>query len=498
MAEPTQKVAFSSDSASLHLAEFGKTPDKGYKHLAPSREKPRMSNLTQLRIDAREIFHEALTAVDAGDAVRRAVNLNGTVLDVCGQAIELGDRKVFSIAIGKAATTMAYALEQQLAGSFAGGFMSGPVPRPEVLKLKSMAEWTLKTRWRWCEGGHPLPTKASLTAASESFALLERANKEGALVIFLVSGGGSAMIESPINADISLADLRAANQSLINCGAAIGEINSVRRTFSAVKGGRLSARAPDCDQITLIISDVPEGEDQNVASGPTLPPPPDAPQTLEVLTKYNLRSQMPETILRAIESESSKPVDTGASRIRAHFVLLNNRTAVRAAAEAAQKRGFIVEIAEDISDQPIEEGCEQLRKRLEALRAKNRDQARTISLISGGEFACPVSGGGIGGRNLETALRLAGSTNFNVPDTAALCAGTDGIDGNSPAAGAIIDNTTMARASSIRLDANDFLGRSDSYSFFIALGDLITTGVTGTNVRDLRILLAHPQDSAEN
>lgn len=449
-----------------------------------------MSNLTQLRTAAREIFNEALRATDAGDGVRRSVRINSTILSVCGQAIDLNDRKIFSIAIGKAAAPMSSALEQQLGESFAGGFMSGPVPGPEILKLKSMSEWILKTRWRWCEGGHPLPTQSSILAATEAFALLERANKDRGLIIFLISGGGSAMIESPITDEISLSDLRAANNALINCGASIGEINSVRRAFSAVKGGGLSVRAPNCDQITLIVSDVPEGEERNVASGPTLAPQPNAPRALEVLAKYNLRSQLPEPILRAIDTEISEPADAFESPVRKHFVLLNNHTALEAAAQAARKRGFIAEIATDISDQPIEEGCKKLQERLKAVRAKHRNDAGIVCLLSGGEFACPVSGAGMGGRNLETALRFATTTNADAPDTVALCAGTDGVDGNSPAAGAIIDNTSMTRARSIGLDSNDFLQRSDSYSFFVALGDIINTGVTGTNVRDLRILLA--------
>jgi hydroxypyruvate reductase len=449
-----------------------------------------MSNLTQLRIAAREIFDEALTAVDAGEAVRQSLSINGTILRVRDQEIDLGSRKIFSIAIGKAAAPMAYALEQQLGESFAAGLMTGPVPQPQVLKLKSMSEWTLKTRWRWCEGGHPLPTASSLTAAAEAFRLLERANKERALIIFLVSGGGSAMIESPITDEISLNELRAANKALINCGAAIGEINSVRRAFSAVKGGNLSARAPDCDQITLIVSDVPEGEERNVASGPTLAPPPDAPNAQDVIAKYDLRNQLPATILRAIDTDNAQPGEAPESSLRKHFVLLNNRTALEAAAQAARQRGFIAEIAADISDQPIPEGCQKLRESLETLRAKHRPGAGIVCLISGGEFACRVKGDGMGGRNLETALRLADATEPDVPDTVALCAGTDGVDGNSPAAGAIIDNTTMARARSIGLDARDFLERSDSYSFFVALGDVINTGVTGTNVCDLRILLA--------
>jgi len=453
-----------------------------------------MANLTQLRIAAREIFDEALIAVDAGHAVRQAISIDRGILRVCDQEIDLGNRRIFSIAIGKAAAPMAYALEQQLGESFAAGFMSGPVPQPEVLKLKSMHEWTLKTRWRWCEGGHPLPTESSLIAATEAFRLLERANKERALIIFLISGGGSAMIESPITDEISLNELRAANKVLINCGASIGEINSVRRAFSAVKGGRLSACAPDSDQITLIVSDVPEGEERNVASGPTLAPPPDAPKAPDVIAKCDLRKRLPQTILLAIDTENTEPGEALESPLRNHFVLLNNRTALEAAAAAAFQRGFIAEIAADISDRPIREGCQKLRESLETLRAKHRHDAGVVCLISGGEFACPVSGDGMGGRNLETALRLADSMEPDLPDAVALCAGTDGVDGNSPAAGAIIDNTTMVRARSIGLNAKDFLGRSDSYSFFVALGDVINTGATGTNVRDLRILLARTHD----
>ena len=456
-----------------------------------------MANLTQLRIAAREIFDEALTAVDAGEAVRLAISIDGGNLRLCDQEINLGNRKIFAIAIGKAASSMAVALEDQIGEPFAEGMIAGPIarqPRGRELALTRK----LSTRWRWCEGGHPLPNKKSLLAAKAAFGLLERANKERALVIFLISGGGSAMIEWPGEKDISLANLRMANKALINCGATIGEINAVRRAFSAVKGGKLGTCAPDCDQITLIVSDVPEGEERNVASGPTLAPPPDAPKALDVIAKYDLRAQLPETILRAIDSENAEPGESLESHLRKHFVLLNNRTALEAAAEAAHKRGFISKIAADVSDQPIREGCQKLRESLETLRAKHPHADAVVCLISGGEFACPVSGDGMGGRNLETALRLADSTGPDVRDTVALCAGTDGVDGNSPAAGAIIDNTTMARARSIGLDTKDFLGRSDSYSFFVALGDVLNTGVTGTNVRDLRILLARTLELTQN
>ncbi|HJZ81726.1 MAG TPA: DUF4147 domain-containing protein [Pyrinomonadaceae bacterium] len=442
-----------------------------------------MSNLIHLRLAAREILAETLSAVDPGKAVQRVIQCKESFFSVRDLKLDVGNRPVYSIAVGKAALSMALALEDALEERFAAGLLSGPLTGDRAFGLSPRK---LSPSWRWYEGGHPLPTQESLSAGAEAFELLKRANDARALVIFLISGGGSAMLEWPVSEDITLQDLRVANQTLVNCGAGISEINSVRGSFSAIKGGKLAARAPDCDQITLIVSDVPSGEERSVASGPTLAPSPEAPDADEVIARYGLRDKLPVKIVQAIERQANA-FESSESRLRGHFVLLSNSTALEAAAASAQRRGFMPEFAHDISDQPIEQGCEQLRRRLEALQAKYRDSSRIVCLISGGEFACPVKGGGLGGRNLETALRLAARTNFEM---VALCAGTDGIDGNSPAAGAIIDNTTIERATSIGLDPNDFLERSDAYSFFVALGDALTTGATGTNVRDVRILLA--------
>jgi len=416
------------------------------------------------------------------------VRIDGSCVRVCGLDIELGSRKVYSIAIGKAAAPMAFALEGQLGDLFAGGFMSGSFPPPEVIGVKAMHEWQLRTRWRWVDGGHPLPNRSSLTAAEETFQVLDRANAAKALILFLISGGGSAMIEWPIDNNISLLDLRRANKVLVNCGASIGEINAVRRAFSSVKGGELAALAPNCEQITLIVSDVPTGQEWNVASGPTLAPPADAPRAREVIDKYRLQDQLPPSILKVIDSQTERGILT--SQPRQHFVLLDNQTALDAAAQAARNRNFITEIADDISDQPIEEGCALLLDRLDRMRNIHRGSGKIVCLISGGEFSCPVRGDGIGGRNLETALRLAIDKRLHQLNAAAICAGTDGIDGNTRAAGAIIDSTTLNRAQAIGLEPHDFIERSDSYSFFTALGDVLSTGRTGTNVRDVRIVLA--------
>jgi hydroxypyruvate reductase len=447
-----------------------------------------MNNLIQLRMAAREIFDDSLQAIDAAAAVRRAVLLEGTLLRVCDKTVDLSNRKVYSIAIGKAAFAMAGALDEVLGSRIVGGVITtGKISRRD-------AGAPLSSHWQVFAGGHPEPNEESLAAAQTTFDLLKCANEERALLLFLISGGGSAMIEWPLNQSITLADLGSANKALVNCGASISEINSVRCAFSAIKGGRLAARAPDCSQITLIVSDVPSGEEHLVASGPTVAPPPDSSQALEVIANYDLRGQLPETILRVIEADP-KISKSDPARSWEKFVLLDNDSALEAAASAARSRGLFPEVARDISDQPIADGCAMLLQRLAELPGRPSTQAdhHTVCLISGGEFACRVEGAGIGGRSLETALRLAcakESSSSGEGVFVAICAGTDGIDGNSPAAGAIIDHTTLARARAIGVDPFDFIKRSDAYSFFVALGDAISIGSTGTNVRDLRILLS--------
>lgn len=321
-------------------------------------------------------------------------------------------------------------------------------------------------------GGHPLPNEASLASARAAFELLDRANNEQGTIIFLISGGGSAMIEWPISDDISLDDLRSANQTLISCGASISEINSVRRAFSAVKGGGLARRTPRAQMFTLIVSDTNPGDEASVASGPTLNPPADAPNAFDVVQHYRLEKVLPESIMKAVLTQHSPEPVTGSFQ-----VLLDNQTAVDAAAQKARELGFECSTLDHIREQPIEEGCELLLQ-----------DARDGCTISGGEFSCPVRGDGRGGRNLETALRCAININAR-SHLVVLSAGTDGVDGNSPAAGAIADETTLQRARNLSLDAKQYLARSDSYTFFEQLNDLIVTGPTGTNVRDLRILL---------
>jgi hydroxypyruvate reductase len=403
----------------------------------------------ELHRNARAIFDYALSAVDPQPAVTKAIT-----------QLELSSRSIYSIAIGKAATSMARGLDDALGDKLTAG----------VITSTSLH---LAPHWQNSLGGHPIPNEASLAAAQAAFGLLDEANEKQGTVIFLISGGGSALMEWPIADDISLADLRIANEVLVGCGAHIAEINSVRRAFSAVKGGGLARRAPNAQLITLIVSDTNPGDEASVASGPTLNAPADAPKAIDVVEHYKLQTVLPDSITKAV-----RHAQPPAAAISGEYqVLLDNRSAIVAAAHKAQELGFPTSIRDDIREQSIEEGCELL--------LASVDQRCTIS---GGEFSCPVRGDGRGGRNLETALRCAVNLDRG-SHLVVLSAGTDGIDGNSPAAGAVADETTLERARKLNLDAQQYLARSDSYTFFKQLNDLIVTGPTGTNVRDLRVVL---------
>lgn len=447
-----------------------------------------MTGLVELRRVAREIFDHAQRAVDPGKALRSAVNLDGTLLSICDTVFDTSSRPTYVVAIGKAAPAIAVTLGDILDHIITSGVVSGP-DGPDLRALES-------GRWRAFAGGHPLPNQESLDAAQAAFDLLRQADEEHALVIFLISGGGSAMMEWPRDERITLADLREANRRLVSCGASISEINAVRRALSAVKGGRLGGLARSTDQITLIISDTNRGDEASVASGPTVPPPANGPRSMDVVERYSLRLSLPGSILTVLQEAES---NEGGSDIadNKYYVLQDNQTAMEAASAEARQLGFEVDVAYDINEQPIGEGSVLMISRVRALWAQARGEQKRVGLISGGEFSCPVGGRGVGGRNLETVLRCAiefdkrqRRGDFASAHLIALSEGTDGIDGNSPAAGAIADESTIARGLSRGLHAESFLENSDSFTFFNALGDAIVTGPTGTNVRDLRILLA--------
>jgi glycerate 2-kinase len=442
-------------------------------------------NFFMLAQFARQIFAATLQQIETRKILGRVVQAAGSQLLIRDHLFEMvANPAIYVIAVGKAAYPMAEEFSEIAGNWVRGGVLSGIVP--------PNAEDRLGHRWQVFSGGHPVPNEESLAAARACLGLLERADSERALVVFLISGGGSAMMELPRNEAISLADLQEFNRVLVTCGAAITEINAVRRAVSLVKGGALALRALNTRQISLIISDTSAGDLSSVASGPSLLPADSLPDAFSVVRKYDLAGRFPLPIIQALKKYRTPRAEKIDSRA---VVLLDNEQMVREAAQIAGKMGLVVEIEKAAEDVPIAEGSEKLFSQFVQFRRSTAD-ARPVCLLSGGEFGCRVTGSGVGGRNSETVLRLSllAQREKSLAEYAVLSAGTDGIDGNSPAAGAVADQTTLERARLHGLDPAEYLQNSDSFNFFHQLNDSVITGATGTNVRDLRILIAGKHD----
>ena len=309
----------------------------------------------------------------------------------------------------------------------------------------------------------------------------------------MISGGGSSIVEKPVDGGISLPDLAATYQTLVHSGAPIAEINAIRKHLSAVKGGRLAQAAYPAQQVSILVSDVPDATPDALASGPTMPDSTSIHDCERIATQYNLVDQFPASVAdlfrqHAID-ETPKSDDPAFVRAR-WWTVLSNKVAIDEAAVAATHAGFAVEVDNSCDDWPYEKAAEYLLNRLRELR---RNVSR-VCLISGGEVTVTVRNGGIGGRNQQFALACA--ERISGQDITVLSAGTDGVDGNSPAAGAVVDGSTVVRVRSVGDLAGGeavqhALSGFNAYPLFDALGDTIVTGPTGNNLRDLRILLAY-------
>jgi len=298
-------------------------------------------------------------------------------------------------------------------------------------------------------------------------------------------------MESPLLSTLSLAEIRQLNRALVTCGAAIHEINTVRKHLSAVKGGRLAQAAHPATVLTLAISDVPVGRETALASGPTLPDPTTCADARSVIARYNLAPRLPAPLLAWIESgqmpETPKSSDPVFSNVQFELIA-GMHELFHAAHRIAEAEDCLAFCDNSTDDWPVEQAADSLLAQLADLAGANPHQP--VTLISDGEIRSPVTGDGLGGRNsafvLNCVPKIAGR------NIAILSAGTDGMDGNSSAAGAVADGQTLARARQFGLDPRDFFQRSDSFRFFDALGDTVVTGPTGNNLRDLRLLIAFP------
>lgn len=444
---------------------------------------------SQARQICRDLFLNTLSSLKIGPRMRQCACFQTGILKVAGDSYDLSlERPIRVIAVGKAANEMAETAAELLAPAKFNGIVVSPVypnqPNPQ---------------FKYFQGGHPYPNQQSLLAAEAVMSLLDHRNiSANDLVLFLISGGGSALLEMPLkdsrstmhDVTVSLDDLRSFYEILVTCGASIQEINTVRKHLSAVKGGRLAHAAWPASQITLYVSDVPEHLPSMVASGPTMPDESTIEDCANVLSRYGLLDLLPGSIRMlwqcVQDTETPKPGHPCFTQSR-YYCLMSNRDGIDKILELASNQGLLAEADISCDDWDFRGAADYLINRLEILQKLH--PGRSVAIISGGELSCPVTGSGMGGRNqafvLDCVAKIAGKL------IVVLSAGTDGIDGNSPSCGAIADGTTAYRAASIGLDPATFLSQSDSFHFFKTVGDELTTGPTGTNVRDLRILIGY-------
>lgn len=437
-----------------------------------------MDDLKQV---ARRIFNATLASIDIPTVMERELEVAGSELRCRAVALELRKfREINIVAAGKAAHNMIVGLAAALPPKIPlRGVASAPAKPHEIVPGIT-----------YFAGGHPVPNEQSWSAAKAILALLESCD-ESSLVIFLLSGGGSALIELPLDPSQNLQDVQALHRTLVGCGASIDEINTVRKHLSAVKGGRLAVAAAAATKLTFAISDVPVGKESALASGPTLPDPTTLQDVSRVLAKHALMPELPERVRGWIASgkmpETPKPSHPAFAN--AHFVpLLGMHELFHAAHQACEAEGFFTCCDNSTDDWPVERAANALLDQFEDLRRRN--PGAPVALVADGEISSKVTGNGLGGRNSAFVLccleRIAGEP------VAVLSAGTDGIDGNSPAAGAVADGTTLERARTAGLHPADFFRRGDAYSFFSRLADAVETGPTGNNLRDFRLLLFRP------
>jgi hydroxypyruvate reductase len=472
--------------------------------------------LESLHTTATEMFLHALNACSIQSAFDRRVQFEGChlkrLMAADGEIASLDMsqfKKIFVIAIGKAAPAMLDTLLTRMdrARGVRGICCSSTIPEDR--------NW----RIRYFEGGHPLPNEGSFAAARAALHLLHKARRD-TLVIFLISGGASALFDLPLDPEISLEETMVFHQALIASGAPITEINVVRKHFSAVKGGRLALAAPESQKISILLPDVPLRSLDTLASGPTSPDHSTVENVRAILTRYNLSAQFPASIRAFFEREDlpespgkrsllapllprlpwmenpalrkGEPAqsDEDAFRNSIFEVLLSSHDLVENARAEAEKLGYYTVVDNSCDDWDYAEAARFLIARFHAIRAEHS----RCCLISGGEVTVTLDRApGAGGRNQQFALACALELQkYAGEQLAVFSAGSDGIDGNTRAAGAIADPTTVSRAVAFGFDPEEALREFNACPMFTALGDSVVTGPTGHNLRDLRLLLSEP------
>lgn len=413
-----------------------------------------MSESPDVLRDLRVLLDAALAAVDPAAATRRALK----VTDLAGAA------RVFIVGAGKAGVAMARAASEIAGTRLVSGVMAVPVaPDREVPGVVCIV------------GGHPLPTAGSL-AAGEAIATLLQDTRADDLVLALISGGGSALLELPMPG-LDLSDLQQVTDLALRAGAPITALNRMRWRLSQLKGGGLLRLAAPARVLGLVLSDVIGNPLEIIASGPTVAPSPGGETAWEIASHFGLADRLPSHVVERLRAEVGVAMST---RVE-NRLIGSNRLAGEAALAAAAQLGYVGRYLGDDWQGEAREAGRQFATALVAARGGGR-----LCLVAGGETTVSVLGNGRGGRNQEFALSAA-RVIAGMPGLLVAGFGTDGVDGPTDAAGAWVTGDSIAAASDLDLDADDYLARNDAYTFHKALGTLLITGPTGTNVNDLMI-----------
>ncbi len=447
------------------------------------RENGSTLKLRRLRGDAIEILEAALEAADPRRAIESSFKLKGDHLKIGGHELILkAYRRILVIGGGKASGRMAEALEHILGDLIEGGVVIVPRGIEAALRLR---------RVKALGASHPFPDAEGVKAVGEMLHLLEEVDEE-TLILAVISGGGSALMTYPAQG-VDLEELREITSKLMLAGARINELNAVRKHLSAIKGGRLAAKAQPATIVSLILSDVVGDPLDTIASGPTAPDSTTYSDAVEVLKRYGLWEEAPPSVKRRLEAglrgevdETPKPGDPIFKRVL-NVVVANNYTAASAALKRAESLGY-----RGLLLSTRVEGEARIIGGLYAAIAQEiistgHPLKPPSAIIAGGETTVTVRGPGRGGRNQE--LALASSLGLRGLDALVASMATDGVDGPTDAAGAVADGMTVERAEALGIDPLEHLNQNDSYNFFKPLGDLIETGPTGTNVNDIAVIL---------
>lgn len=430
------------------------------------------------------IFRAALDAADAGHAVSKHLSITSRFLTAGTKRFALGDfDRIYSVSIGKAAVPMAAAV-----GRILGTRLTGSIA---VIK-----QGHLTSRLRQVqviEAGHPIPNLAGVRASETIRELLKNLNARDLLIVS-ISGGASALLPAPTD-PVTLAAKQKTTDLLLRAGANIAEVNAVRKHLSTMKGGRLAALAYPATVIGLLMSDVIGDSLDVIGSGPTAPDPSTFRDALAVLTKFQLLERVPTVVREHLEAgargelaETPKPGDPVFKKVH-NVVIGSNRLALQAAAHRAKALGFHPLILSTTMQGETREVARVHAHILRETVLSGNPIRPPACILSGGETTVTVKGKGKGGRNQEFALAAALEI-AGLPNALVLSAGSDGTDGPTDAAGALATGATVERALRLGLRAVEHLAANDAYPFFEALGDLIKTGPTGTNVMDVYLLLA--------